>query len=47
MINENLCEVIAATEQEDGVEVIRQEKMSANEEGHGDNNDEEAGEAEV
>ena len=43
MINNVLCELIANTEQEDGVEVIQNEKMPANEDG----NDDDDGEAEV
>ena len=43
MINNVLCELIANTDQEDGVEVIQNEKMPANEDG----NDDDDGEAEV
>ena len=43
MINNVLCELIANTEQEDGAEVIQNEKMPANEDGNDDND----GEAEV
>ena len=41
MINNVLCELIGNTEQEDGVEVIKSEKMLANDE----DNDEDDGEA--
>ena len=43
MINDILCELIGNTEQEDGVEVIKSEKIPANE----DDNDDDDGKAEV
>ena len=43
MINNVLCELIGNTEQEDGVEVIKNENIPANK----DDNDDDDGKAEV